>query len=1815
MKLFNKTIDRQLFKQYSLGSDLSKQEVVVKIFNPQGAGSWYILNSDPQDPDYLWAIVDLGYGAEVGSVSRSDLETYRGRFGLGFERDLGFDPINAEELYKGLRQGKFYADGGGVDDYSDLYGQEVMALKNAKNQAKSTKYDYVVYQNAEGEISFARKNDFNRFFDKDECKILYTIDEKGNVNKIKSYANGGQISGDEVTLSKGYGYYDLSKYAYGNDFKRFTEPTVGKFIKGTVKIGGQVRVLLNDGREIITDKKAIDLPTYDDKDELYQQNKHLFSFGYADGGNLSRDRKFVNYSQDYEVKYSKGKNRKGYGFEDGGNLRQSLEELLKQDVVFLKFDSGRAYDTFNRLDIPFVNVHDYDFNHYCIIETKNLEKVLDNVRKGVRVVKKKFSSDDLGFDYKGRTSFADGGEITEEDYEKRLQYLKMMKNNERSSFGKYNIDKEIRQINTILEHRKNFKNSYADGGEVKDLIRERNELLNDMYNNEDTEVESSDIVKVGDVLYGDGVNGYVRIVKEVNDPLKGDYFILQDKFDDKFAFYITQIIRDLYKKELKIQNVNVSEKDFLYSNEVVNIKKELEFHKGRVNLYKKNPNDASNYSGISYSDYVGSESKIKKLKEDLKLYLKDEKHNFADGGNIENFSDNQQMIMNQNVEVEHHHEELEDILEDKVPVPAWVVAKMETATKNLSDITHYLDGQKELMEDEKEEDDEDDEEDEEYGEFDYSNLDDDEDEMESREIKNKEVVEPINVTAETKAELTKKFTDDALGNLKGFLKGMEEIELRDDYTFDYKNEQFEIEPIINSDQNGVSNAVFTIFDGDGEEVGEVAYSREGGKQKFTANSQFFGWDRAKFEDGGFMNGVYAKGGIVDVEKVNKADEIYREHNRERKEKGIENFSKESVALWNEKYDNRLQKLKLTFEEKNALNPKKWYADGGYFDGTIPKVSTFMNTYAKGGEIAKAEVFGLKRNIMGTTDIEMRISGMRKAQDFIVYPIGADDAGNVITIQSETRIGQINLVKGVGVMSQSHSNGAYFMHLQMDKLTPFTISESDLENIKSHIFKTAGANVGSSVVKSDNSGASRLFADGGNFEKPFDVVYKTKSGRAMVAKRIMAKDEDEAKEKIEKQMRNSNTFEKVFMSYPSFADGGVLYANQYFGKGYENEAIIELKKALPNHTFEKGKNSIVVDNGKFIIHLDLGNYGFIKAYSKEGSEGGISVTKISDAVDFIKDNQNFSFADGGFMNNVYADGGQIRVGDRYKFYWTDTEGNKGYTIREVVKQNVTSGKDFRTKVMIMKVVESSMPETVGRMEEEYKPSFKKAIERGMEISMQEGKPRMADDDYATGGSLSEIEISKSGKLKTNGEVEESWYNTFAEGIVNKNGEEVGVKMNDINKGIVYYQALAKDTPENREGYGWEEHNDEVGFIYKKFATIDDLERFVNKTKDKPKYILKADIKTVTVKRNGKEVTYEGADVLNGANVLAKGGDLTSKANYVAKRDVVSVELKDGTTIKPVNGYWVKKGAEPIGAEPTPTSSAKSPSKVGQTYIKKGVYGWSATTNIDDFNDYDWRISTIKTSSGQLITSAKAGKNEQGDGYTTFKYTMYQDPYHTLEVSKPSRLTEKVVAEQHAKGVEKFKKFMETGMFKGGGKISNFDKLSAKVAKQYEGKPVKNQYQEEYGKYYSREEAQEVGDKVAGKVKAMQTDKKAFGGLFKNVKDLAKAKPKYPNLEGKQVPLKSGEFVMVFTQDDNTLSVMNVGKIGSGVKLRNIDISEVDMTNFKAGGQTGTKKMNAGTETMKQANDLAKKIRMDGESWLDAKKRAFAELRKQNEAKNN
>jgi hypothetical protein len=75
---------------------------------------------------------------------------------------------------------------------------------------------------------------------------------------------------------------------------------------------------------------------------------------------------------------------------------------------------------------------------------------------------------------------------------------------------------------------------------------------------------------------------------------------------------------------------------------------------------------------------------------------------FKKGGEAEKTKydvyDNKRMLENQANEVEHHSEELNNQIPLTNQVPAWVIAKMERATTDLSDITHYLDGENKMEE-------------------------------------------------------------------------------------------------------------------------------------------------------------------------------------------------------------------------------------------------------------------------------------------------------------------------------------------------------------------------------------------------------------------------------------------------------------------------------------------------------------------------------------------------------------------------------------------------------------------------------------------------------------------------------------------------------------------------------------------------------------------------------------------------------------------------------------------------------------------------------------------------------------------------------------------------------------------------------------------------------------------------------------------------------------------------------------------------------------------------------------------------------------
>ncbi len=102
MELLTKDLSEQAQQQYPLGSDMD-QLIVAKFFDPQGSWSWYLMNQDPEDPDYLWGIVD-GFEVEMGSFSLGELQHFRGRFGLGIECDLNFKPLSAKELWEKLNK-------------------------------------------------------------------------------------------------------------------------------------------------------------------------------------------------------------------------------------------------------------------------------------------------------------------------------------------------------------------------------------------------------------------------------------------------------------------------------------------------------------------------------------------------------------------------------------------------------------------------------------------------------------------------------------------------------------------------------------------------------------------------------------------------------------------------------------------------------------------------------------------------------------------------------------------------------------------------------------------------------------------------------------------------------------------------------------------------------------------------------------------------------------------------------------------------------------------------------------------------------------------------------------------------------------------------------------------------------------------------------------------------------------------------------------------------------------------------------------------------------------------------------------------------------------------------------------------------------------------------------------------------------------------------------------------------------------------------------------------------------------------------------
>jgi hypothetical protein len=69
---------------------------VVKFFNPTGSFTWYATEFDGDDT--FFGLVDGGFEKELGYFSLAELSAFKGRFGLGIERDRGFPPTPLSKL-------------------------------------------------------------------------------------------------------------------------------------------------------------------------------------------------------------------------------------------------------------------------------------------------------------------------------------------------------------------------------------------------------------------------------------------------------------------------------------------------------------------------------------------------------------------------------------------------------------------------------------------------------------------------------------------------------------------------------------------------------------------------------------------------------------------------------------------------------------------------------------------------------------------------------------------------------------------------------------------------------------------------------------------------------------------------------------------------------------------------------------------------------------------------------------------------------------------------------------------------------------------------------------------------------------------------------------------------------------------------------------------------------------------------------------------------------------------------------------------------------------------------------------------------------------------------------------------------------------------------------------------------------------------------------------------------------------------------------------------------------------------------------------
>lgn len=108
-----------------------------------------------------------------------------------------------------------------------------------------------------------------------------------------------------------------------------------------------------------------------------------------------------------------------------------------------------------------------------------------------------------------------------------------------------------------------------------------------------------------------------------------------------------------------------------------------------------------------------------------------------------------------------------------------------------------------------------------------------------------------------------------------------------------------------------------------------------------------------------------------------------------------------------------------------------------------------------------------KNSLGTANLVLKVdSKMRKEQSFCVYPISVGETS--IKIQSDARIGTLDLLTGKGILTKSYSGGAYNHHLHLGETFPIECTKDTLNAIIEAI-RNSSKNGDSIVMKIQNYG--------------------------------------------------------------------------------------------------------------------------------------------------------------------------------------------------------------------------------------------------------------------------------------------------------------------------------------------------------------------------------------------------------------------------------------------------------------------------------------------------------------------------------------------------------------------------------------------------------------------------------------------------------------------------------------------------------------------------------------------------------------------------